>query len=331
LQLTSFNSAGNNLDVGIAGNLKVKALQVSSTFVVELTGSPNGYSPSGAVSIDSVCDYSTQLALSGPQFQGLNNAGTKLLINNFYGASVNIIQAVNSLGNCDFSLSASGPGQPSSFTIAGGATYFTTPVDSFNCNPFSPRIIIGLSGLNAGNCGFCHTAIYPGQDSFNFLGTPSRRWNSIYTNQAYSNAFNVMSDVRAKENLVPLTNALEKIKTLDAYYYNLKQKHDGHEKVSERKKTIGLLSQQVEKVFPEVVKEDAGYLHLDYSKLVAVLVESTKELSEKVDKQENIISELTGTVKNQQQQIELLTSLVSSLSSTASTQETLIKKLMNKN
>jgi len=251
------------------------------------------------------------------------------LINNYFGTGVNVIQAINAHGQCDFTLTGSATGQPASFSISGGATLFTTPVTgSASCSPSSTRIIIGSTGINASNCGFCHNAIFPGADSFNYLGTPMIRWNSLYVNQACANAYNTLSDIRAKEDLEPLTNSLEKLKTLDAFYYDLKSEHQGN---VEKKRAIGLISQQVEKVFPEVVTEDGGFLHLEYSKLVAVLVESTKELSEEIDKREITINELTEIVKTQQQQIKQLTSLVSAFSSTASSQEALIKQMMNKN
>ena len=48
------------------------------------------------------------------------------------------------------------------------------------------------------------------------------------------------------------------------------------------KQKIGLLAQDIEKVFPELVHGEEGEKSLQYSGLVGALIESVKELSTKV-------------------------------------------------
>src|SRR5204862_3136187 len=88
------------------------------------------------------------------------------------------------------------------------------------------------------------------------------------------------SDQRLKSNIVPLTNVLEKIQQMhgvsfewNATYASLGYSAEGRQ--------IGVLAQEAQRVFPELVKKwgSHDYLGLDYSRLSAVLVEAVKELA----------------------------------------------------
>ena len=87
------------------------------------------------------------------------------------------------------------------------------------------------------------------------------------------------SDRRLKEDLTPLMGVLEALESLEPVYYRFRAgtQHS-------RAKQIGLLAQQVERVFPELVSRDAsGYLSLSYSKLSAVLVQAVKEQQAEIE------------------------------------------------
>ena len=56
---------------------------------------------------------------------------------------------------------------------------------------------------------------------------------------------------------------------------------------------IGLLAQDVQKVFPELVMEDSnGILSVNYQALIPVLVNALKEMDENYRELENELSEL---------------------------------------
>jgi len=82
------------------------------------------------------------------------------------------------------------------------------------------------------------------------------------------------SDIALKENIQPLNNVLDKVKQLTGYQYNFKNSD---------KTSMGVIAQDVEKVFPELVQGEEGEKSLQYSGLVGALIESVKELSTKVD------------------------------------------------
>ena len=91
-------------------------------------------------------------------------------------------------------------------------------------------------------------------------------------NIAYTGSISDISDVRLKENIVPLENAIEKISSLKAIYFNNKGE-------SPDNREIGVIAQDVEKVLPELVSTNKeGYKMVDYTKLAPVLIEAVKEL-----------------------------------------------------
>ncbi len=101
------------------------------------------------------------------------------------------------------------------------------------------------------------------------------------------------SDVRLKNGIETIQNALNKIMQIEAVEYDWnKNLDDGLYEYFEKQKklhTIGLIAQNVRMIFPEVVRMNPdGYYSIDYKKLNAVLVESIKEqivLIDEIDKE----------------------------------------------
>ena len=83
------------------------------------------------------------------------------------------------------------------------------------------------------------------------------------------------SDKRHKNNIQLIPNALEKVSKLNGVTWEWND--DVHEVTKSTPKT-GLIAQEVQEVLPEVVKtRDDGFLALDYSKMMGLLVEAIKE------------------------------------------------------
>ena len=81
------------------------------------------------------------------------------------------------------------------------------------------------------------------------------------------------SDGRLKKDIQPLTHALDAILKLQGKTYRWKE-----DTTFANKADIGLIAQEVEKIFPELVAEnEQGYKGIAYSKLTAVLIEAIKE------------------------------------------------------
>ena len=91
------------------------------------------------------------------------------------------------------------------------------------------------------------------------------------------------SDKRLKTNITPLTNILEKIQQINGVSYNWKKFTN---KGPQRE--IGVIAQDVEKVFPELVTETQdGFKAVFYSKMVAVLLEGIKAQQIQIETLEN--------------------------------------------
>ena len=90
-----------------------------------------------------------------------------------------------------------------------------------------------------------------------------------------SGATNCTSDERLKTNITPIDSALDKIDQLRGVTFNWK------DETKTQDTQIGVIAQDVEKVFPQAVgelKDDAHTKTVDYAALVAPLIEATKEL-----------------------------------------------------
>lgn len=96
------------------------------------------------------------------------------------------------------------------------------------------------------------------------------------------------SDAALKTDVAPLNSALDKILALKGVSFHWKDPGQG------TGEQIGVIAQDVEKVFPQAVRKGVnGYETVDYSQLVAPLIEAVKSLKAENDKQAEALSELT--------------------------------------
>jgi hypothetical protein len=93
------------------------------------------------------------------------------------------------------------------------------------------------------------------------------------------------SDERFKENITPISNALDKVKTLTGVEFDWRMEtKDYHGYVGH---DVGVIAQQVKAVLPEAVRTNAnGYLAVRYEKLIGLLIEANKELAARVEELE---------------------------------------------
>ncbi len=86
------------------------------------------------------------------------------------------------------------------------------------------------------------------------------------------------SDERLKDNITPLSDAINKINQIGGYEFdwNSNSSHSGHD--------VGVIAQEIEKVLPEVVAtRDNGYKAVRYEKIVALLINAIKEQQLQID------------------------------------------------
>ena len=88
-----------------------------------------------------------------------------------------------------------------------------------------------------------------------------------------------ISDIRRKENVEPITDALTKVQSLNGITFSYTESGGV---------STGLIAQEVQAVLPEAVFEtEDGYLSVAYGNMVGLLVESIKELTARIEELEN--------------------------------------------
>ena len=89
------------------------------------------------------------------------------------------------------------------------------------------------------------------------------------------------SDERLKENITPIENSLDILKQINGYYFDWKEMPGIHENEGH---DIGVVAQEIGAVLPEIVTtRENGYMAVKYEKLVALLIQTNKELLNRVE------------------------------------------------
>ena len=97
-------------------------------------------------------------------------------------------------------------------------------------------------------------------------------------------AYGSPSDITLKENIKPIEKALDKVEKLQGVTFDWKES----DSILNIKEDIGFIAQDVQKVLPELVRENEnGKLSLRHQGIIPVLLEAIKELSDKVKALEN--------------------------------------------
>jgi hypothetical protein len=209
-----------------------------------------------------------------------------------FNASTNILTAANFTASGQFQST-----QANSTTTGGGQLYLNgisgNRID-FNVNGIAaPAFTTRSAGTKI--------VLYPNVDGSNVdfaLGIESNTlWNSVNTSTSqfkwYAGTtnvatlsgtgvltavdFNTTSDQNLKLNIKPIQSPLSKLLQLNGVTFEWKNTN---------KSAIGVIAQEVEKIFPELVSDDTDYKTVKYNGLIGVLIEAVKELSAKVEKLE---------------------------------------------
>ena len=116
-------------------------------------------------------------------------------------------------------------------------------------------------------------------------------------------AYGSASDIKLKENIEVIDNAVDKVKQLKGVTYNLKS--DGN-------RLTGLIAQDLEKVLPEAVYEttdvddDDKHLAIRYGNTVGLLVEAIKEQQEQIDTLNDYVKLQSATIMDMERRLNEL-------------------------
>jgi len=154
-------------------------------------------------------------------------------------------------------------------------TYFSWGYGS-TYNYFAKKMVIGGSPINSGY------ALYVA--------------GSAYTTGSWAG-----SDSRWKKDIDPLQNTLPALLSLNPVKYNWR-KEEFPEMSFDEGSQLGLIAQEVEKIFPELVStDDNGYKAVSYEKLTVVLLEGMKEQQKQIESQNLKIEQLYGLIEKLQE------------------------------
>ena len=227
-----------------------------------LTGLPTIVNDTGTPAI--LSDGSTPTLNSGisaTEIRNLINAGTS----SFSGAYA------------DLSGKPTIPTNNNQLTNGAGYTTNTGTTTASNTQTFTNKS--GNISQWTNNVGYVTSSGFVNGTS-NALIASTGTFNGAITSTGNITAYYNSSDLALKDNIEVIPNALEKVMSLDGI--NWTYKNDG-------RKMTGLIAQQLQKVLPNAVYEanvmdEDGHLAIRYGNVVGLLVESIKELSEKVKK-----------------------------------------------
>ena len=129
---------------------------------------------------------------------------------------------------------------------------------------------------------------------FNSLGVGTAASGTAGEIRATNNITAYYSDARLKDFLGTIPNALEKVLSLNGYYFveNARAKELGYNNDTRQ---VGVSAQEVEAVLPEVIAdapinanvEGADYKTVYYEKLIPLLIEAIKEQQRQIDELKN--------------------------------------------
>ena len=102
------------------------------------------------------------------------------------------------------------------------------------------------------------------------------------------------SDARLKTGVTEINNSLDKVLQLRGVYFHWDVSGYPQLGLSDQPQ-IGVIAQEVESVFPELVTTNAnGYKQVDYEKLTAVLIETTKEQQKEITALNDRLTQIEG-------------------------------------
>jgi len=143
-----------------------------------------------------------------------------------------------------------------------------------------------------------------------YIGNAWRFWITSAGNATLTGTLTQSSDKRLKKDFSSLNNSLSGIYQLNGYHYKW------IEESRSKDLQTGLIAQEVQKIFPELVQTDeAGFLAVNYTGLVPHLIEAVKELRNennalkgKNQTLESRLDKIEALLTAQQQHIEKMAS-----------------------
>jgi hypothetical protein len=131
------------------------------------------------------------------------------------------------------------------------------------------------------------------------ISTVSPGYTLDVAGPCHASSFPTSSDERLKKNVEPLSDVLEKLERIRGVSFEWNELYESLGR-STGHKEIGVIAQEVEAVFPELVTSwgDESYKAVDYGRLAGVLIEAIKAQQEQIEELKGEIEKLKSEVKD---------------------------------
>ena len=312
------NGAGGFSAVTVGTGLSFTTGTLSATnagTVTSVTGTAPIASTGGATPAISIAQATTSASgyLSSTDWNTFNGKQAALVS----GTNIKTVNSTTILGTGDISVGVTSVSGTAPIVSSGGATpaismaaattsvsgYLTsTDWNTFNGKQAAGSYVTVGGALGTPSSGTLTNCTFPtlnqnttgtagGLTGTPAIGVGAVTCTTITASGAITSTGNVtayFSDDRLKTRHGKIENALEKLQTLDGFYYtpNEVAQAFGYEAIQD----VGVSAQSVQAIMPEIVVPapiDENYLTVRYEKLVPLLIEAIKELSEQVNQLKN--------------------------------------------
>ena len=183
-----------------------------------------------------------------------------------------------------------------SATVAGANAFTSATVAGANTAVGTGANTVGSAAFTKANNALANTtgAVFNGilyittNVGIGLTSSPAANLHVVGDIVATGDITSAFSDERLKDIIKPINDAVDKVKTLDTFYY--RPNKTAIDLGLNDQIQIGLSAQQVQNVLPEIVKPSVvgkGYLTVQYERVVPLLIEAIKELTNRIEKLED--------------------------------------------
>ena len=265
--------------------------QVTGTFSVNVA-SISTANISGGLSVNGAATFANSIVVTGAatfsnqmNFSGNGSFSGPLNV----GGPATFANSITVTGAATFSnqMNFSGNGTFSGPISVGGTATFNGTLNATN-GTSNLRLVnmsnnVTISGLTTMN-----TAVITGVSQIQSLGVGTPASGTTGEIRALNNITAYFSsDASLKENVSNLTNALEKVLSLDGVEFDWTDEYikgrGGEDGYFVRKHDVGVLAHQIEEVLPEAVATRSdGTKAVKYERIIPLLIEAIKQLNERI-------------------------------------------------